>query len=759
MSVLGTRVVRIEDPRLLTTGATYVDDLRIPQLAGAAFVTYVRSPLAHARITGIDVSAAAEAPGVVAVFTANDLDDVPPPPADNPLAEPLLAKDVVRYVGEPVAMVITETRAQGEDAAELVAVDYEPLPAVVDVEEAVKDEVLLFPEAGTNIVAPNGPEEFDDAPFEACEVVIERTFRNQRVAPVPMEVRSAAAAWDGERVTVWSSNQNAQTTRAIIAGGLGVEPDKVRVITPDVGGGFGAKIGVDRDTVLVAWAARRLNRAVRWTETRSESLIAMQHGRAQVHKVKLGGNRDGKILAYRIDFMQDGGAYPRVGPLLANFTTLMAPAVYEIPTVQIRSKVVLTNTTPVGAYRGAGRPEATATIERLVDIFAAEIGMDPAEVRRRNLIPADKFPYTTPTGLVYDSGEYVKALDRVLEAAGYAELRAEQERRRAAGDTKVLGIGLSSYVEVTALDFPNGETGRVVIGRDGSATVYTGSHTQGQGHATSWAMIVQDQLGIPMDKVTVIHGDTDAIPVGTGTYASRSLQVGGIAVHECAVKIKEKARELAARELEADPNDLVLDTATGSWHVQGVPGTKLDWARLAELAGEEGLTADVHFKPSRPTFPFGAHLAVVEVDTETGQVRLLRHISLDDAGPLINPIIAEGQRHGGIAQGVAQALYEEMAYDAEGNPITANLADYPMISAAELPSFELLTMETPTDVNPLGVKGIGEAGTIGATPAVQNAVVDALSHLGVRHIEMPATPERVWKAINEARGSEKRAAQ
>jgi len=289
--------------------------------------------------------------------------------------------------------------------------------------------------------------------------------------------------------------------------------------------------------------------------------------------------------------------------------------------------------------------------------------------------------------------------------------------------------------------------------------VYTGSHTQGQGHATSWAMIVQDQLGIPMDKVTVIHGDTDAIPVGTGTYASRSLQVGGIAVHECAVKIKEKARELAARELEADPNDLVLDTATGSWHVQGVPGTKLDWARLAELAGEEGLTADVHFKPSRPTFPFGAHLAVVEVDTETGQVRLLRHISLDDAGPLINPIIAEGQRHGGIAQGVAQALYEEMAYDAEGNPITANLADYPMISAAELPSFELLTMETPTDVNPLGVKGIGEAGTIGATPAVQNAVVDALSHLGVRHIEMPATPERVWKAINEARGSEKRAAQ
>ena len=759
MSVLGTRVVRIEDPRLLTRGATYTDDLRIPELAGAAFVTYVRSPLAHARITGIDVSAAAEAPGVVAVYTANDLDDVPPPPADNPLAEPLLARDVVRYVGEPVAMVITETRAQGEDAVELVAVDYEPLDAVVDVEEAAKDEKLIFPAAGSNVVSTNGPEEFDDAPFAECEVVVEHTFRNQRVAPAPMEVRSAAAAVTGDRVTVWSSNQNAQTTRAIIAGGLGVEPDKVRVITPDVGGGFGAKIGVDRDTVLVAWAARRLGRAVRWTETRTESLTSMQHGRAQLHKVKLGGTRDGRLLAYRIDFMQDAGAYPRVGPLLATFTSLMAPAVYQIPTVQVRSRVVLTNTAPVGAYRGAGRPEATATMERLVDMFADEIGMDPAEVRRRNFIPPDRFPYTTTTGMQYDSGEYAKALDKVLEAAGYADLRAEQERRRAAGDPMLLGIGIASYVEVTALDHAGGETGRVVVGPDGSATVYTGSHSQGQGHATSWAMIVQDQLGIPMDKVTVVHGDTDQIPVGVGTYASRSLQIGGMAVHECAVKIKDQARELAARELEADPADVVLDTSIGAWHVQGVPGTTVTWARLAEIAGEQGLTADVHFKPSRPTFPFGTHLAVVEVDSETGRVRLVRHVSVDDAGPLLNPIIAEGQRHGGIAQGVAQALYEEMAYDAEGNPVTATFADYSIISAAELPSFELLTMETPTDVNALGVKGIGEAGTIGATPAVQNAVVDALSHLGVRHIEMPATPERVWNAINEARGSEKRAAQ
>jgi carbon-monoxide dehydrogenase large subunit len=754
MSVLGTRVVRTEDPRLLTDGATYVDDLRVPELAGAAFVTYVRSPLAHARITGIDVSAAAEAPGVLAVFTARDLDDLAPPPEDNPMAEPVLAVDVVRYVGEPVAMVVTETRAQGEDAVELVAVDYEPLDAVVNVVDAIKGETLLFPALGSNVIAPNGPEEFDEAPFEACEVVIERVFWNQRVAPVPMEVRGAAASWSGERLTVWSSTQNAQVTRGILSGALGLAPEQLRVIAPDVGGGFGAKIGIDRDTIGVAWAAKRLGRATRWTENRSESLSAAQHGRAQRHVVKLGGNRDGKILAYRLDVTQDAGAFPRVGPLLATFTSLMAPAVYEIPEVQVRSRVALTNTTPVGAYRGAGRPEATSTIERLIDIFADEIGMDPAEVRRRNLIPPDKFPFTTARGLVYDSGEYAKALDKVLEAAGYAELRAEQERRRAAGDPMLLGIGLSTYVEVTALDAAQGESGRVVVAPDGSATVYTGSSTQGQGHATSWAMIVQDQLGIPLDKITVIHGDTDQIPVGVGTYASRSLQLGGMAVHECAIQIKDRARELAAQELEADPADLVLDTSTGTWHVAGVPDRGVDWARVAELAGEAGLSADTVFKPERATFPFGAHLAVVEVDSETGRVRLKRHISLDDAGPLLNPIIAEGQRHGGIAQGVAQALYEEMAYDAEGNPITSTLADYSMISAAELPSFELLTMETPTDVNSLGVKGIGEAGTIGATPAVQNAVVDAVSHLGVDHIEMPATPERVWTAINEARAAQ-----
>jgi Aerobic-type carbon monoxide dehydrogenase, large subunit CoxL/CutL homologs len=380
--------------------------------------------------------------------------------------------------------------------------------------------------------------------------------------------------------------------------------------------------------------------------------------------------------------------------------------------------------------------------------------MDPAEVRRRNVVPSDKFPYQTPSGLVYDSGEYERALDAVLTAVGYDELRAEQARRRESGDSPLLGIGMSTYVEVTAVDAALGETARVVVNPGGTVTVYTGSSTQGQGHATAWAMLVTEELGIPMDRITVLHGDSDVIPRAVGTYASRSLQLGGAAVHQAALEIKDRARELAAEELEADQADLMLDTETGLWHVRGVPGTGVSWARIAERAGPDGLAADTDFKPAQPTFPFGAHLAVVEVDAETGKVRLKRHVTIDDAGVVVNPVLAEGQRHGGIAQGAAQALMEEMVYDAEGNPVTSTLADYSFISAAELPSFELLSMETPTTVNPLGVKGIGEAGTIGAAPAVHNAVIDAIAHLGVRHIDMPVTPERVWAAISEARAGQ-----
>ncbi len=748
MSILGTRVVRTEDPRLLTAGGVYTDDLRVPELAAAARVTFVRSPLAHARITGIDAEAAREAPGVIAVLTAADTDDLPSP-GDQPMTEPLLARGRVRYVGEAVALVITEDGYQGEDAAELVSVDYEPLPAVVSISDALRGDTLLFGGTGSNLAGTGGDEPPRGA-FGNCEVVIERTITNQRVAPVPLEVRAAAARWADGRLTVWASTQNAQLARDALAGTLGLAEDAIRVIAPDVGGGFGAKIATERDTMAVAWAARKLGRALRWVETRNENLTGMVHGRGQQQTVKIGGTRDGRILAYHLDVVQDCGAYPRMGQDLVSLTRLMASGVYDIPAVTATSRAVVSNTTPISAYRGAGRPEATAAIERAVDLFAAEIGMDPAEVRRRNLVPPDAFPYTTPGGAVYDSGEYAAALDKVLAAAGYPELRAEQQRRRRDGAPVQLGIGVSCYVEITAGDATLGETSRLVVDSTGAATVYTGSSAHGQGHHTAFAMLVNAELGIPMEAITVIHGDTDAVPKGIGTYGSRSLQLGGSAVHQAAVAVKEQARDLAASMIEAAQADLEFDAVRGAWQVRGDPDSALGWAAIAERAGPAGLAAEVDFRAGSPTFPFGAHLAVIEVDTETGQAVLRRHVTVDDAGVVLNPVLAEGQRHGGIAQGVAQALLEEVRYDPEGNPLTSTLADYAAITATELPSFELLEMETPTTINPLGVKGIGEAGTIGATPAVLSAVVDAVSHLGVRHIDMPATPVRVWNAINEA---------
>ena len=767
MSILGTRVVRTEDPRLLTAGGIYVDDLRVPELDGAARVTFVRSPIAHAAIAGIDVSAARQAPGVLAVLTAADLDDLPPPPPDSGLtgtegaplplggawSEPLFAVDRVRFVGEPVAMVITMDRYQGEDAAELVSVDYEPLPPVVGPDAAVAGASLLFPPAGTNVAVSTGAPA-DPSTFAACDVVVEHTISNQRLAPVPMEGRATAARWADGKLTVWASTQNAQISRFILSGALGLEPDSIRVVAPDVGGGFGAKIGVDRDALLVAWAARHTGTALRWAETRSENLLAMTHGRAQQQVVTIGGTRDGRILAYRLEIIQDTGAYPRMGGFLPFLTSLMAAGPYDIPRVETAYRVVVTNTAPISAYRGAGRPEATAAIERAVDLFAAEIGMDPADVRRINLVPPDKFPYSSPCGAVYDTGAYAEALDKVLAGAGYAELRAEQARRRERGDVVQLGLGLASYVEITAADAAGGETARLDVHRDGTATVYTGSSAHGQGHHTAWAMLVQSELGIGMDRVTVIHGDTDLIPLGTGTYASRSLQLGGVAVQKAALDVKEQGRRLAAALLEASEDDLELDVDRGVWQVRGDPEASQTWAEVAGQAGEEGLTASVNYTDGQPTFPFGTHLAVTEVDTETGKARLIRHVTVDDAGTVLNPVLAEGQRHGGIAQGVAQALLEEMVYDSEGNPVTGTLVDYAIITAAELPSFELLDSQTPATVNSLGAKGIGEAGTIGATPATQNSIIDALSHLGVRHVDMPATPERVWTAITEARDSQ-----
>jgi carbon-monoxide dehydrogenase large subunit len=760
MSIFGTRVIRTEDPRLLTSGGVYVDDLREPELTGAKRVTFVRSPVAHAIITGIDTSEAAKHPGVVAVYTAKDMDDLGSPPPETPqshapipvggrYAEPLLAAERVRYVGEPVAIVITDHLYDGEDAAELVSVDYDQLPAVVGPAAGVTDETLLFPETGTNIPVDEHRDEYDEAIFEGCEVVVEQDIVNQRVACLPMECRATAATYEGEKLTVWHSSQNAQLCRAILSGNLGMDQEKIRVIVPDVGGGFGAKIGIDRDAIVVAWAARKAKTAVRWAETRSENLLGMTQGRAQQHRIKIGGSEDGHIAAYRLDIIQDAGAYPRLGGFLPAYTRLMASGVYDIPRVEAGFRVTVTNATPIHAYRGAGRPEAAAAIERAVDLFAAGIEMDPAEVRRRNLIRPDQFPFETKTGALYDTGEYEKALDTVLAAADYDQLRREQAERRVSGDPRQLGIGVSTYVEITASDAALGETAQVTVDAEGKAIVFTGSSSHGQGHNTAWAMLVHDELGIPMDSVTVVHGDTDLIPHGLGTYASRSLQLGGSAVHKAAVEVRERARREAAGLLEARMEDIILDH--GQWQVVGDPDSGITWAQVASHADDKQITANVNFKVDQPTFPFGAHVAVVEVDTETGKVELKRHITVDDAGPVLNPVLAEGQRHGGIAQGAAQALLEEVRYDADGNPLTATLADYAAISADVLPSFELAASETPTTVNPLGVKGIGEAGTIGATPAIQNAVVDALAHLGVRHIDMPATPERVWLAINEGR--------
>jgi carbon-monoxide dehydrogenase large subunit len=760
VSILGTRVLRTEDPGFLTTGAIYTEDVQDERLAGAVHVHFVRSAVAHATISGIDVSAAMDAEGVVAVFTGKDLadDGVTPikpmmPNMNQAMTQPLLATGTVRFVGEPVAVVVTEHPYQGEDAIELVDIDYDILPAVVDMNEAKEGQTgLLFPDAGSNVVVKFGDESALNAGlFDGCEIVVSETIANQRVAPAPMESRSAAAVWgeDG-RLTAWIPNQGAQGTRGAIAGMLGLDRDKVRIITPAVGGAFGAKFGADPEHAVVAWVAKQLGRPARWSETRNENLLAMTHGRAQTQTITIGGSKDGVLSAYRLDVVQDCGAYPKAGAFLPSLTILMTPGPYKIPRAEAHSTSVVTNTTPVGAYRGAGRPEATAAIDRAIDMFAAEAGVDPADVRRKNLLPKFTEPQTTAFGATYDCGDYLAALEKALDAADYDGLRAEQAKRREAGDTLQLGIGLSSYVEITGAGAEAGgpnENSTVEVHPDGTATILTGTSPHGQGHQTVWAMLASEELGLPIDKITVKWGDTDLIPRGGGTGGSRSLQLGGAAVRQASRELLDVARERAAATLEASASDLEYDVSRSAFAVKGDPDANVP---LSSLAKDERLFVHTVFSQPGATFPFGTHVAVVEVDTETGKVFLRRVITADDAGTIINPLLAEGQRHGGIAQGAAQAFLEEVVYDSDGNPLTATFADYPFVSATELPSFELVASETPTPYNPLGAKGIGEAGTIGATPAVQNAVVDAVAHLGVRHIDMPTSPQRVWRAINAA---------
>ena len=749
-SILGTRVLRVEDPALLRGDATYVDNIGPDD---ALHVTFVRSILAGADLGPIDTSDAAAMPGVVAVVTAADLADVDPVMPHPFLAQahsfPLLATDAVRYVGQPVVAVVTETRAQGEDAIETIWPDYEPRPVVVDIEAAATDEILVRPDAGTNIVFADG--EIDEAALADCEVVVRARIENPRMAAVPLEVRAAAAQWDGDHLTQWSSNQGTHGVKTELQRRFGLADDQIRVITPDVGGGFGAKHGVTPEELLVPYLAKRLGRPVRFLETRSENMVNMVHGRGQVQHAVLGGTRDGRLQVYRLDVLQDAGAHAGMGGVLPFMTRLMAPGVYDIADVGCRIRSVVTNTSQVGAFRGAGRPEAAAAIERMVDLFAHEIGMDPAEVRRRNVWPPDAFPLSTATGAAYDCGDYEVVLDKALAAAGYDDLRAEQRRRIDAGETTLLGIGLSVYVEITNV-LGDGEYGAVEITADGGAIVRTGSSAHGQGHHTAWAMLVSDRTGIPVERIEVRHGDTDEVPRGSGTGGSKSLQIGGSAAVGAADLVIDDARRLAADLLEAHPDDIVHDPANGTFAVAGTPASAKTWADLAGAAADRGapLLAEHDYKPPQSTFPFGAHVSVVDVDVETGKVTPVRHIACDDAGTIVNPLIVDGQVHGGIAAGIGQALIEAIRFDDDGNPQTSNLADYGFPAASEFPSFERVEHETPTFVNPLGAKGIGESGTIGATPAVQNAVVDALSHLGVTHIDMPLTPERVWAAIADA---------
>jgi carbon-monoxide dehydrogenase large subunit len=747
-SILGNPVRRVEDPRILFGGTRYVADL---ELTGATTAVFVRSTMAHARLESVDTEAAGKMPGVVGVFTAADLGlpDIPAfAMAPQSMARPALATGVVRFVGEPVAVVVAETAEQAVDAAGEVIVDYDPLPAVADPESALAEgAAVLFPDHGSNLVVDF---DFGRQPdvFDGADTVVSGRIRNQRLAAVPLEVNAAAAVPEGtDGLTLWVSNQHPFGVRDPLAGLLGLAPEKVRVVCPAVGGGFGAKIGPYPEYVVISAAARRLGRPVRWVETRSESMVGLVHGRAQVQHVEIGAKSDGTIVGLRGHVIADAGAYPSIGVFLPSLTRMMASGVYAIPKIDVRATVAVTNTTTIGAYRGAGRPEAAALIERAVDMVAAELGLDPVEVRRKNLIPKFDQPHTTVVGATYDVGDYAAALDEVLRLSGYDELRAEQKARRERGDRMALGIGVSVYVEVTGAG-PVPEFGSVEVHADGTVTAQTGTSPHGQGHETAFAQIISSVLGIPMEKVTLLHSDTAAVPEGQGTYGSRSLQLGGSSIFVASENVLNMAKERAANLLEASLDDVVLFD-DGRFGVAGTPARSLGWEELA--GGDDGpLRSEAKHPQSGQTYPFGAHVAVVEVDTETGAVKLQRIVAVDDCGRVLNPLLAEGQVHGGLAQGIAQALFEEMAYDADGTPLTTTLADYLMPSAAELPSYETAHTQTPTPLNPLGAKGIGESGTIGSTPAVQNAVVDAVAHLGVRHIDMPLTPERVWRAVQQA---------
>ena len=759
-SILGNAVLRREDPTLLQGAEKYFDDMEVE---GLGHVHFVRSTVAHATINSIETSDAEGMPGVVAIYTADNLEVAPHLgfPLFPPLfARPLLATGKVRLVGDIIAAVVAETRTQAADAAEAIWMDFDPLPAVIDPEAALEEgSALLFEEHGSNMCFETGIGLEDGDPNDGAEVVSEVRIVSQRLAGVPIENNGAVAIpGDSPKITLWTPTQNPNAVRDAIAPALGLEAADMRCAAPAVGGGFGPKAGAYVEQILACRIAMELGRPVKWTETRSEDMVSLYQGRGMTMYGKMGLSSDGTITGLDVECIGVAGAYPAIGGFLTVFTQTMIQGVYDIPKIRFHARSVCTNTPVTAAYRGAGRPEATQLLERLIDVAADDLGMDPAEIRRKNFLQPDAFPLTTAGGANYDSGEYEKALDAALEASDYQSLLAEQAERRASGDAKQIGIGVSAYVEVTAPAGLHVEYGSVEVNEDGTVVGTVGTSAHGQGHVTSFSMIISDMLGVPMDMITIHQSDTDLVPRGAGTMGSRSLQTAGSALHVASETVLDKAKELAAHMLEASADDIVK--GDGGLHVAGVPANVVTWADLAAAANDDGkrpegmeagLAHELDFDGTDSTFPFGAHVAVVEVDTETGAVDHVRHVAVDDCGRILNPMLVTGQQHGGIAQGAAQALYEGVFYDDDGNPITGNLMDYAIPSAAELPSFETHNTETPSPRNPLGAKGIGESGTIGSTPAIHNAVVDAVSHIGVKHIDMPLTAMTVWDAIQAAK--------
>ena len=760
---IGVRVRRREDPQLITGEGRYVADIHSGDALNAVFL---RSPYAHARIQSIDTAQAEKGRGVVAVLLGADLNPEVVGPLTVIAAAPsgeyekvqeldrqLLQSEQVRFMGDPVAVVVADTAAAAEDAAELILVDYDPLPVVASLDRALAPEAPRLHPEGNEAYCWRGEGGDVDRAFAEADVVTELEVCVQRVIPNAMEPRAVRASYDPETesFTIWSTTQVPHGLRDELARVIGVPPERVRAIAPEVGGGFGAKSNIYPEEVLVPLLARRLGRPVRWVASRSEDYLATVHGRGQTNRLRLAASSEGRVVGAELSVTVDCGAYleratPAVGPL----TGVMMTGIYAIPHARARVRGVFTNKPPMEPYRGAGRPEACYMIERGMDHLARKLSLDPIELKRRNFIPPDRFPHTTAIGLTYDSGDYARPLEEALRLIDYEGLRTEQTKRLQEG-AHPLGIGVSGYVEICG--FGPWESGSVEVKPDGSAVVLTGTSPHGQGHQTSWAQIVAEILQIPLDRIEVKHGDTAIVREGIGTFGSRSAPVGGTAVLQSSEIVLEGARQIAAHLLEAAEADIRLEE--GEFLVVGSPGHRVDWAEVAAAAYSESLPQDLQgklqyegrFEPEGETYPFGFHFCVIEIDPETGSVQILRYVSVDDCGHVINPMLVEGQVHGGIVQGIGQALFEEAHYDENGNLLTGTLMDYAVPKAHQVPSLETSRTETPTHLNPLGLKGIGEAATIGSTPAVVNAVVDALAHLGVEHLDTPLTPERIWQVM------------